>query len=62
MIINLCGEFTPTFVLNNTKVGKEYFNKKGKLNNMIYCEDFNETSLCKIINKITFRFTSHTNI
>ena len=51
MMINLCGEFTPSFVLNN-KVGKEYFNKKGKLNNMVYCEDFNETSLCKIINKI----------
>ena len=50
-MVNLCGEFSPSFVLN-TKFGKEYFNKKGKLNNMIYCENFNESSLSKTINKV----------
>ena len=58
MMINLCGEFTPN-IINNTKVGHEYFNHKGKLKKITYNKDFNETSLLKIENKIKSNSNIH---
>ena len=51
MIINLCNEFTPSFILN-TKLGREYFNKNGKLINIKYSDNFNNSSLSKLSYKI----------
>ena len=51
MIINLCNEFTPSFILN-TKLGREYFNKNGKLINIKYSDNFNNYSLSKLSYKI----------
>ena len=51
MMINLCGEFTPSFVLNN-KLARKYFNTNGKLINIKYCDNFNNSSLSKISYKI----------
>lgn len=51
MMINLCNEFNKKMI-TKSKNGSKYFNKKGKLNNIIYDETFNDKFITKIENKL----------
>jgi serine/threonine-protein kinase SRPK3 len=51
MIINLCNEFSPKY-LSSMKYSSTFFNKKGKLDNIIYSSDFNTATPIKINNKL----------
>jgi serine/threonine-protein kinase SRPK3 len=50
MMINLCGEFNSSVL--KTTYGSKFFNKKNKLDDMIYSKDFNTSSLSKIESKL----------